>query len=164
MTIEKDKLKQQVTEMEAKLAEMKELLNKPDIVISYWQPSETSPNYWYLSPTGIALCGFLNPKTDKSPRYRVFKTLSEALKYAEYVKAEETLKRVIAEANKGWIPDWSNHNEFKYLVTVSCRNLLNIGTYYEIKVMPNFMYIKTQRLAEDLMSKYRNEFLTYLSY
>lgn len=165
MTIDKDKLKQQVTEMEAKLAEMKELLNKPDVVINYWQPSVSKyEQYFFVNYLGQIKRDCANDKS--LSRYRVFKTESEALKYAEYVKAEETLKRVIAEANEGWLPDWSNSDECKSYVTllIDKPDFLTVSKAFTTKTQHNFMYIKTQQLANTLISKYQNEFLTYLSY
>ena len=95
----------------------------------------------------------------------MFKTREEAEKYAEYVKAEETLRRVIAEANEGWLPDWSNDDSLKYKILYRCDlDRLSLDSYSVSKLISNFMYIKSKELAEKLMKEYEVEFKTYLSY
>lgn len=91
MSTDKQQLETKIANMEKELAEMKKILATPEPVSTYWQPNEIAPDYWYMSPQRAVLCGSLNPKYDKSTRYRVFKTEAEASKYADYIKAEETL-------------------------------------------------------------------------
>ena len=159
-----NELNQKIASIEAELAEMKALLNKPVQAINYWQPNETTTDYWHVSPTGTVLCSSLNPKNDKSPRYRVFKTAEEAEKYAEYIKAEETIRKAIAEANEGWVPNWDTY-ELKCVIGAGFKTkYIKVLTYIEDKLFPNFMYIKSKELAETLMKEYKEEFLTYLSY
>ena len=100
--------------------------------------------------------------TGGSTRYKVFKTREEAEKYAEYIKAEETLRRVIAEGNEGWLPDWDGW-EAKYGITLD-KGSLRESYFEKAKYFPNFMYIKSRELAEKLMKEYKAEFKTYLSY
>lgn len=159
----KENLQKQIEEMKTKLADMEAKLNKPEVVVNYWQPKETNSYYYvnYLGSVGSASYD-KNYHKDKL-RYRVFKTIEETEKYAEYVKAEETLRRVIAEANEGWLPDWTNKDEHKYVV-VLCIDDLNIFKYETTKYQPNFMYIKSKELAEKLMEEYEEEFVTYQSY
>ena len=159
-----NELNQKISNMEAELAEMKALLNKPVQAINYWQPNETTPDYWHVSPTRTVLCSSLSPKNDKSPRYRVFKSAEEAEKYAEYIKAEETLRKAIAEANEGWVPNWDTY-ELKCVIVAGFKTkYIKVLTFIEDKLFPNFMYIKSKELAESLMKEYKDEFLTYLSY
>lgn len=155
-------LQQQIEDMKAKLAEMEALLNPP--AINYWQPSVLSlDKYYYISHLGAI-------RTDTAydsdvSRYKVFKTEAEAGHYLEYVKAEETLREAIAEANKGWMPDWSSNKLPKthiYLCTFTKKLVAETDTTH--KVFPDFMYIKSGKIASDLRETYRKEFITYLSY
>ena len=41
---------------------------------------------------------------------------------------------------------------------------IKVLTYCDDKVFPNFMYIKSKKLAEKLIENYEAEFKTYLSY
>ena len=109
----KENLQKQIEEMKTKLADMEALLNEPEISVNYWQPKDAE-NFYYLNYTGNVISSNYseNYQEDKT-RYRVFKTKEEAEKYAEYDKAEETLRRVIAEGNEGWLPDWTNNDEYK---------------------------------------------------
>ena len=98
-------------------------------------------------------------------RYRVFKTEAEASYYLEYIKAEETLRKAIAEANQGWMPDWNTHIEDKWCITIEAGlSKLSETCVKSFKHHPTFMYIRSGKLATYLMNKYRKEFITYLSY
>ena len=161
----KENLQKQIVEMKTKLADMEAELNKPEVVINYWQP-RTAENLYYVNYLGhVAEANYTENYQGDKTRYRVFKTKEEAKRYAEYVKAEETLRRVIAEANAGWIPDWSNDDSIKYKILYRC-DLARLATdsCSVSKVLPNFMYIKSKELAEKLMKEYEAEFKTYLSY
>ena len=155
-------LQQQIDNMKAKLAEMEALLNQP--AINYWQPSVLSlDKYYYISPLGTIKTDTAND-SDIS-RYRVFKTEAEAQRYTDYIKAEEILRKAIAEANEGWVPDWNTYiKQTKILVCLSSKYELETISYVDFKLCPNFMYVKSHTLAGQLMNTYRQEFITYLSY
>lgn len=161
----KEELQGQIEDMKQKLAEMEALLTEPEVSISYWQP-EINQRHWY-----VGIYGNVKDNTTTLPEYmskghhRVFKTKAEAQKYAEYIKAEETLKRVIAEANAGVILDWNHPDINKYEVYLNKRcDRLYIECKNTIKYFPSFMYIKSRELAEKLIEEYETEFKTYLSY
>ena len=160
----KENLQKQIEEMKTRLTDMEAELNKPEVVINYWQP-KTAENLYYVNYLGhLAEANYTENYQGDKTRYRVFKTKEEAKRYAEYVKAEETLRRVIAEANAGWLPDWTNNDyEHKYIV-VLCMDDLKVFIYEATKYLPSFMYIKSRELAEKLIKEYEVEFKTYLSY
>ena len=155
-------LQQQINDMKAKLAEMEALLDQQ--VINYWQPSVLSlDKYYYISNLGIIRTDTANDSNIS--RYRVFKTETEASHYLEYIKAEETLRKAIAEANQGWLPNWNtNIKQTKILVCLSSKYELETISYVDFKLCPNFMYVKSHTLAAQLINTYRQEFITYLSY
>lgn len=160
----KENLQKQIEEMKTKLADMEAELNKPEVVINYWQP-EVGNRYYYVNNLGlVGSASYAKDYHSDKLRYRIFKTQKEAEKYAEYVKAEETLRRVITEVNEGWLPDWHG-KEAKYVIGFVFKpKYIKVLTYVEDKVFPNFMYIKSRELAEKLMLQYDEEFVTYLSY
>ena len=163
----KENLQKQIEEMKTKLADMEAELNKPEVIINYWQPKENE-RFFYINSSGrtqecIYCIDTVHKEDNVDTRYRVFKTKKEAEKYVEYVKAEETLRRVIAEGNAGWLPDWTNNDEHNYVVVLYMDDL-KVFTYESTKYLPNFMYIKSIELAEKLMKEYEAEFITYLSY
>lgn len=159
----KENLKKQIEEMRVKLSDMEAELKKTNVGINYWQPSEREYYYYvdYFSEVERVRRG-LDGYTSRT-RYRVFETTAEAQKYAEYVKAEETLRRVIAEANEGWIPDWGNLKEEKCEIYLGTKQL-EVFYFTGNKSQPSFMYIKSAELAEKLKKDYEKEFITYLSY
>ena len=159
----KENLQKQIEEMKTKLADMEAELNKPEVSINYWQP-RTAENLYYVNYLGhVVEANYTENYQGDKTRYRVFKTKEEAKRYAEYVKAEETLRRVIAEANAGWLPDWTNNDERRYVVVLH-KDELQAFIYGATKHLPNFMYIKSKELAGKLMKEYEAEFITYLSY
>ena len=160
----KENLQKQIEEMKTKLADMEAELNKPEVSINYWQP-RTAENLYYVNYLGhIAEANYTENYQGDKTRYRVFKTQKEAEKYAEYVKAEETLRRVIAEANEGWLPDWGNCGTKYVIGFVFKPKYIKVLTYVGDKLFPSFMYINSRELAEKLMKEYEAEFKTYLSY
>lgn len=159
----KEQLQQQIEDMKNKLVEMEAELNKPETVINYWQPKEGDTVYYVTYSGNINTLYYYNNRCYVNElRYRVFKTKEEAERYAEYVKAEETLRIVIAEANEGWLPDWggsiANYNVRIY------NNKIDYTYYYTSKLLPTFMYIKSESLCNKLIKEYEKEFKTYLSY
>ena len=157
-----EQLQQQINDMKDKLAEMEALLDPP--VINYWQPSVLSlDKYYYISPLGTIRTDTANDSCIS--RYRVFKTETEASHYLEYIKAEETLRKAIAEANKGWLPDWSTHIEDKWCIELKAGlSDLKETCNKSYKCFPSFMYIKSGKISTYLMNTYRKEFITYLFY
>lgn len=159
----KENLQKQIEEMKTKLDNMEAELNRPEVVITYWQP-RTAENLYYVNYLGYVVeANYTENYQGDKTRYRVFKTQKEAEKYAEYVKAEETLRRVIAEANAGWLPDWVTYTDIKYIVVLNLGGL-EAFSYSGTKYLPNFIYIKSEALADKLMKEYEAEFITYLSY
>lgn len=158
----KEQLQQQIEYMKNKLVEMEAELNKPEVVINYWQPKDDEFFYWANHLGGISN-NMYNPLIQEDKlRYRVFKTREEADRYTKYVKAEETLKRVIAEANEGWLPNWDG-SIYNYNIRLHNNNLTYV-TSLITKELPNFMYIKSDILCNKLIKEYEKEFKTYLSY
>ena len=149
----KENLQKQIEEMKTKLADMEAELNKPEVIINYWQPQEDDKMYYVNYLGEVRFNSYTASFQDDILRYRVFKTKAEAQKYAEYVKAEETLRRVIAEANAGWLPDWTNNDEHKYVVVLYMDDL-RVFIYETTKYLPNFMYVKSKELANNLMEEY----------
>ena len=157
-----EQLQQQIDDMKAKLAEMEALLNQP--VIHYWQPEE-GELYFFLD--NFNTIDKIRRASDglNETRYRAFKTEKEAEKYAKYSEAEETLRKAIAEANQGWLPNWSTHIEDKWCIELKAGlSDLKETCNKSYKCFPSFMYIKSGKLATYLMNTYRKEFITYLSY
>lgn len=159
----KEQLQQQIEDMKNKLVEMEAELNKPEVTINYWQPKEEDLMYFVNHLGNVSNLYYSKRCQVDEIRYRVFKTKEEAKRYAEYVKAEETLKRVIAEANEGWLPDW-NGFERKYYIILYNNNNLECVSYSSYKIVPTFMYIKSEALCNKLIKEYEKEFKTYLSY
>ena len=158
----KEQLQQQIEDMKNKLVEMEAELNKPEVTINYWQPKEDEIMY-FVSHLGKVSTSFYNKKCQiDETRYMVFKTKKEAERYTEYIKAEETLKRVIAEANEGWLPGWDGSVK-NYTIRL-CNNILGYLSYSDSKILPTFMYIKSDILCIKLIKEYEKEFKTYLSY
>ena len=160
--MDKQKLQQDIDELKAKLAEMESELNKSELVINYWQPTK-GEKFFYMDPWGN--CTHATAKDNTTERYRVFKTGQQSQAYAEYVKAEETLKAEIARLNEGWWPDWNDTDTTKYVVALDTEfGSLKRHLYHYTKFSPSFMYLKSGELTEQLIKTHSKELKTYLSY
>ena len=161
----KEALAQQIKDMEAKLAEMKAELEKPEPVINYWQPKGIE-RHWFVNVYGLVRS---NCTTDtgllEKGHHRVFKTEEEANRYADYVRAEEALKKEIAILNEGWTPDWKDIDCSKYSFSLKTKTqIIQIECNGVCKFHNYFMYLKSRKLVDNLISTHRKELITYLSY
>lgn len=159
--MDKQKLQQDINELKAKLAEMESELNKPEPVINYWQPKD-GDDFFYVDIWENVRKGLVN--YENTMLCRVFKTKEQAQAYAEYVKAEETLKAEIARLNEGWWPDWKDMNTVKYFIKLKNGKILEEDYFYGVKILPNFMYLKSRESAQHLIKTHSKELKTYLSY
>lgn len=141
--------------------ELQELKAEGVKKINYWQPSG-GKGYCYVDVYGDVIECILDAFIGK--KYRTFKTKQEAEKYAEYVKAEETLREAIAIANEGKRFDFTDTYQEKYSIHLTENKDLDWSWNTRAKDQPSFMYIKSEELAEELMREYATEFRTYLSY
>lgn len=166
MSTDKQQLEIKISNMEKELAEMKKILATPEPISTYWTPNtDNSEKYFFVNQIG-------NIKNDRAidrliSRYRVFKTEAEAFKYAEYIKAEETLKKAIADLNQGWWPDFTTGEQDKFCIYFNTSNTtheLYIDRWLYRKEQPAFMYMKSRKIAETIREQYKAELITYLSY
>lgn len=124
----------------------------------FWKPKEKEQYYYVCSFNDVTIGNYHQENV-----YRPFKTREEAEKYAAYRKAEEILREAIANANKGWTPDFTDNRQENYFVYIYEDNLACDSAKYS-KYFNSFMYIKSYDAAKQLMEKYEKEFITYLSY
>lgn len=89
-----------------------------------------------------------------------FLSEQEAIDRVAYMKAENTLRRVIAKANDGWVYDPSN-TEGRY-VTISLNENLKFSWNSNTVAVPIWYYIKSGKLAEQLIREFDEEFRIYL--
>ena len=166
----KEALAQQIKDMETKLAEMKAELEKPEPIVNYWQP-KYGQEHWYVNVYGNLQKNYTaDPGLLKKGHHRVFETEEEANKYADYVRAEESLKKEIAILNEGWAPDWRNRDQTKYSFSLIASSLItskkriSIERNCDCKFHDSFMYLKSLKLADTLINTHKKELITYLSY
>ena len=161
MSTDKKQLEDKIYNMEKELAEMKKILATPEPISTYWTPStRTKERYFHLNQLGVVLSD--NAANPAISRYRVFKTEAEAFKYADYIKAEETLKKAIADLNQGWWPDFTQSAQDKFCLYLIDNSLCLTWLYR--KEQPAFMYMKSRKIAETIREKYKDELITYFSY
>lgn len=162
MSTDKQQLETKIANMEKELAEMKKILATPDPVSTYWTPKKYE-DYWYVNSS--LQVQYLTNANNLGDRYRVFKTKAEACKYADYIKAEETLKKAIADLNQGWWPDFNSKQEkFCIYILYNAPIEFYIDRWLYRKEQPSFMYMKSREIAETIRGQYKNELITYLSY
>lgn len=164
MSTDKKQLKDKISNMEKELAEMKKILATPELVSTYWTPNtDNYEKYFFVNQIGNIKNDYANDSLIS--RYRVFKTEAEASKYVDYIKAEETLKKAIADLNQGWWPDFneSTQDKFCFYLDIS-RGSLHIDRWIYRKEHPTFMYMKSRNIAETIRVQYKTELITYFSY
>lgn len=153
----KEKLLEEIKEMEKKLNNMKEELNKPDEVVKFPQKGDV---YYYYTPKGhifteIYEGGYI-PNT-----YITRKEAEQAYAKASYISR---INATIDELNGTWKADFDSPLQIKYficldklkdiLTTGTCNNWITIG--YSLK------HIKSREIADKIISMYANE-LRYIA-
>ena len=162
MSTDNQQLEIKISNMEKELAEMKKILATPEPVSTYWTPKKYE-DYWYVNNS--LQVQTLTNSDNLGDRYRTFKTKAEASRYADYIKAEETLKKAIADLNQGWWPDFNNGKQDKFFIySQIADHKLYIDRWLYHKEQPAFMYMESRDIAESIIAKYQAELLTYFSY
>lgn len=93
------------------------------------------------------------------------KLKEEALDYSEYKKAEVSIKKRIAELNKGWSPDWEKDIQQKYYIFYdNLREILDYDYCYTGQFLPNAFYLKDQKTARQIIYELEEELKLYLRY
>lgn len=94
----------------------------------------------------------------------VYKTKKEAEKARDIQFAKVRLRNAIAEANGNWTPDWNDDNTKKfYFIANKTETCINIGYSFIGKAHPEWMYIKSLNIAEDILAKHLDDIELILS-
>lgn len=87
----------------------------------------------------------------------IFKTEAEADNKLAIINAEYIVRKRIHELNDGWVPDWgSGENNYHIMYDYFKNRFYAMAISYR-KMLPNWMYIKTDELAEQLIKELPNE-------
>ncbi len=143
-----------------KIAELKKEI-KP-----IWFIPEKDDIFYYVDTYGNVRWKIADFYSDNILKHnQVFKTKEEALDYFKYKKAEVAIKKRIAELNKGWKPDWEDKSEDK------CYVFYDTNTKFLIwcdaladKKLPDAMYLKSWKLAKQLIDELKSELLLFFKY
>lgn len=80
--------------------------------------------------------------------------------------AFEKLKVIIKALNEGWIPDWSNYNQYKYYPFFEYKNksfvFYHVDCYSHYAGFASALYLKNKELANYAGTQFINEYNEYL--
>ncbi len=155
-----EELKREIKELKREIKELKREI-KP-----IWFVPEKDENFFYVNAYGNVQWDNQRVYTDIILKYnQVFKTKEEALDYSEYKRAEVAIKKRIAELNKGWKPDWEDESEDKCYVFYDTNTEFLIWCHaLADKKLPDAMYLKSWKLAKQLIDELKSELLLFFKY
>lgn len=94
----------------------------------------------------------------------IYKTKEEAEKAKDIQFAKVRLRNAIAEANQGWKPDWNNGNLAKfYFVFDKTEEQPYVGYIFAGKTRPDWMYMESYDIAENILKQYEDDIKLILS-
>lgn len=153
----KEKLLEEIKEMEQRLNNMKEELNKPDEVVKFPQKGDV---YYYYIPKGCIYDDIYNGGYIPNA-YRTSKEAEQAYAKAHHISR---INATIDELNGNWKVDFDSTSQIKYFICLdklkdnltigNCNNWITIG--YSLK------HIKSREIADKIISMYANE-LRYIA-
>lgn len=96
-------------------------------------------------------------ENERFDRGNVFRTREEAQSEDRKRLAQMKIKRWIAEKNEGWEPDWNNRDSEKYFVYWQYCEGLRIDCHWVKKFVENVYYMKSSKIAEQLLKELPEE-------
>lgn len=94
----------------------------------------------------------------------VFRTKKEAEQHLAVLKARAAILDHADEVNEGWVPDWGNTGERKYIVYYNHYSSSRCLSVYDIVWMqePVIVHYKSREAAEDAIREVGDAYLTVL--
>ena len=152
MTIDKDKLKQDIEAMKIQLASMEQELSKTDICKHF--PSE-GEDYYVLCSNGATLK--LIADSDEL-LVNTYKTKQEVHKAYDKAVALENVKRRLLELQGDWKPDWLNEDEEKICITYDrIKQVFMIDCWYTREYPVLIPYIGDRMVANTILYEMQSE-------
>lgn len=135
--------------------------NASEMFDEWFEEVEELKRYYFIGGLGYIGSDTVDGSTEK---YRqelcnYFETQEEAEKYREYLKA----KSIIKQDTKGFKPDWSNKEQYKYYGYLDLREHKPIWNVSNIAKTVN-IYFESRQLLEESFEKHPKEWKTYLTY
>ncbi len=132
----------------------------------WWEPKDGEKIYIIGSNELVTKSTVYNNELKKSKVYQgnVFRTREEARKEIEWHKARYTLKKAISKLNNEyWKPDWNDSTLSKYYIFFYYLNKEFVVTEsVTIKHCQDWFYLKSKKLAEQLIETHSDDLLVYL--
>jgi len=89
-------------------------------------------------------------------KYKVFQTKEQALEAHEKAMFNYEVEMFIKEKNEGWLPDWTNVDQIKCLITFN-DGFLDCDFCRTYKATSDCKYFKSREIGEEIIAKFDNE-------
>ena len=152
MKTDKTKLLKDIEAIKAKLAQMEEELNKPELFKHF--PSK-GDNYFHYYP-----CGMINAcyAQDDKIRPYTYRTREEAQEAYNKAIALEKIKRRLLELQGDWKPDWTNEIAEKYYIQYDhCNKQFTPINWFSMQQDTAIPYIKSKDIALTIIEEMEDE-------
>lgn len=152
MKTDKTKLLKDMEDIKAKLAQMEEELNKPEVFKHF--PSKDDKYYYYTTTGDIRNL----TAVDDCLRVNTYGTEKEANKAYNKAVAVEKIKRRIIELQGNWKPNWGNGDEEKvYISYYHYEGVFEPGVVYFSQSIDEFPYVKNGQIALTIIKEMEDE-------
>ncbi len=124
----------------------------PNPKFEVWKPKE-GMECWYLSIIGeIKPCVIIS----NSVSYRYHQTKEQAIEAHEKAMFNYEVEMFIKEKNEGWLPDWTNMDQRKCLITFN-DGFLDCDFCRTYKTTSDCKYFKSHEIGEEIIAKFDNQ-------
>ena len=162
----KQELQNKIEDLEKQLAEVKEQVNSIEfegIKKGVRQMPKVGEKYFFLNDSGF-ICEAVwigsNPDLFHFNTGNCFKTEQEAEEYKENLLTKQALKDLALELNKGVEIDWSDCEQYKYIISYSHNTRELLTDYNQLMrrlsvycLNDNFIGIAKDRIGEEKLIK-----------
>lgn len=122
-----------------------------------WEP-KCNDKYFYLKDSNKVNWNYWRNDYIDQVRLKndnVYQTEKEAQTRADYSIAVATVTKAIKKKNNGWVPDWSDRGEYKYLPYHGVN--LGVTMYSCNQYTLAYPYCKTREIAQEIIDEYQTE-------
>lgn len=153
----KEKLLEEIKEMEQRLNNMKEELNKPDEVVKFPQKGDI---YYFYVPKGRIYDGIYDGGYIPNA-YRTREEAEQAYAKAYHINR---INATIDELNGDWKANFDNYTQKKYFICLDThKDILTVANCNcWITAGYSLKHIKSREIADKIISMYANE-LRYIA-
>lgn len=134
----------------------------PEVKKSVVWEFEIGERFYYINLSGIVTFGrWFDECIYMFDMGNVYRTPAEAQRAVDVIRATVRVNRRIAELNEGWVPDWQNKDQKKWLFNHRYRNQgFGVFAWYAYDFYPRLFPSKSESIGEKIITEMHDDLCT----